>query len=194
MNANLNCTELEALLCDYVDGTLDAARRAEVEGHLSRCAACAELTRDAAAAVAFLDRTAEVEPPPALISRILQEIPIKTKAPERARAGARHWVRRLFEPILQPRLVMGMAMTILSFAMLGRFAGIEARPLRAADLDPAKVWMAMDDRLHRTWARTVKYYESLRLVYEIQSRLKEWSDQDAAEQAQTKPQPEAEKK
>lgn len=182
MNANLKCTELEVLLCDYVDGTLNAAQRGEAEAHLAGCEPCAELVRDAAAAVAFLDRTAEVDPPAALVTRIIQEIPA-TKSTAQAKTGLRRWLGRLFEPILQPRLVMGMAMTILSFAMLGRFAGIEARQLRAADLDPVKVWATMDDRMHRTWARAVKYYESVRLVYEIQSRLKEWSDQDAADQS-----------
>ena len=29
--------------------------------------------------------------------------------------------------------------------------------------------------------RMVKYYENLRLVYEIQSRLKEWTDQEEEE-------------
>ena len=73
---------------------------------------------------------------------------------------------------------MGMAMTILSFSMLGRFSGIEVRDLKPSDLQPAKVWAAVDDRAHRAWGRAVKYYENLRLVYEVQSRLQEWSEQD----------------
>ena len=32
----MNCAELEILICDYVDGTLDAGRKAEVERHLAR--------------------------------------------------------------------------------------------------------------------------------------------------------------
>ena len=73
---------------------------------------------------------------------------------------------------------MGMAMTVLSLAMLARFAHIEPRPLRASDLDPARVWQSIDDHSHRVWDRTMKYYDNLRLVIEIQSRLKEWSDQE----------------
>ena len=82
--------------------------------------------------------------------------------------------------VLQPRYVMGMAMTILSFSMLANFAHIEPRQLRPADLDPVKVWQGIDDRTHRIWDRTMKYYDNLRLVIEIQSRLKEWTDQDPA--------------
>lgn len=178
----LNCTDLEILLCDYVDGTLDAAARAAVEAHLSGCAGCAGLARDAAGAVEFMGRAAAVEPPPELVTRILHQIPAAGPAP-RTKAGFARLVSRWFQPVFQPRLVMGMAMTILSFAMLGRFAGIEARQLRAADLEPAKVWMALDDRVHRTWERAVKYYQSLRLVYEIQSQLREWNEQEEAEQS-----------
>ncbi|WP_395621662.1 hypothetical protein, partial [Dokdonella sp.] len=43
------------------------------------------------------------------------------------KSGARNWISRLLEPVLQPKFAMGMAMTILSFSMLGRFAGIEPR-------------------------------------------------------------------
>jgi hypothetical protein len=76
---------------------------------------------------------------------------------------------------------MGMAMTILSFGMLGKLSGIEARQLRPADLHPAAVWTAIDNRVHRTWERAVKYYENLRLVYEVQTRLQEWTRQEEEE-------------
>ena len=73
---------------------------------------------------------------------------------------------------------MGMAMTILSFSMLGRLAGIEVRQLKPQDLHPASVWAAVDNRVYRTWERAVKYYENLRLVYEVQTRLQEWTGQE----------------
>ncbi len=174
----MTCAELETLLCDYVDGTLAAAGRAAVESHLAVCPACAELARDAAAGAGFLERVAAVDPPPELVTRILFQIPAR---PGGARESLPHAIRRWFEPVMQPRFAMGMAMTILSFAMLGRFSGIKVRQLTAADLKPSAVWTEIDDRAHRTWARAVKYYESLRFVYEIQSRLKEWTEQDSAD-------------
>lgn len=173
----MNCADLDILLCDYVDGALTSEQRSTVEGHLSVCMACRELAADAATAVEFIHRAAEVEPPAELVTRIIfHNRPEKSTAPERK--GWRRWFGRWLEPVLQPRFAMGMAMTILSFSMLGRFAGIPSRQLRAADLEPAKVWATVDDRAHRTWERAVKYYESLRLVYEIQSRLREWTEQE----------------
>ena len=77
---------------------------------------------------------------------------------------------------------MGMAMTVLFFAMLGRVTGVQVRQLKPSDLDPVKVWMTTEDRAHRVWDRGMKYYDNLRLVYLIQTRLKEWSD-DQPEQA-----------
>jgi anti-sigma factor RsiW len=176
----MKCSDLETLLCDYLDRTLDAGAKAQVEQHLAECAACAGLARDAAAAVGFIARVERIEPPAELVTRILFQIPNRRPSAE-PRRGLREWLGRLVEPILQPRLAMGMAMTILSFAMLGRFAGIQPRQLRAADLNPVRVWAALDDRAHRTWERAVKYYENLRFVYEIQTRLRELTEQEDIE-------------
>ena len=48
-----------------------------------------------------------------------------------------------------------------------------------------KIWAVVDDRAHRSWDRAVKYYDNLRLVIEIQSRLKEWTDQDTSQVAES---------
>jgi len=174
----MTCSDFELVLCDYIDGTLPAKEQELAEVHLAGCAACAEFAADAGAAVKFMERAAPVEVPQALVTRILHQVPAKPPITEKARSAFGRLLGRVFEPVLQPRLVMGMAMTILSFAMLGRFAGIEARQLRAADLDPVKIVEATEDRLYRTWMRAVKYYESLRFVYEIQSRLRELTDSE----------------
>ena len=78
-------------------------------------------------------------------------------------------------------------MTILSFSMLGRFAGLQLRQLSPKDFNPAAVWQGIDDRLHRAWDRSVKFYESLRVVYEIQTRIREWTEQDQTERKAATP-------
>lgn len=171
-----NCTDIEILLCDYVDGTLEPAARPEVEAHLSGCPACRELLADQQSLLAFIETAAPVEPPPQLITRILYQGPARVEEIRRSATFAskvREWVR----PVLQPRFAMGMAMTILSFSMLGKFVA-PVKQLKPSDLDPVKVWSAVEDKAHRTWDRGVKYYESLRLVWEIQNRLRDWTEQE----------------
>jgi hypothetical protein len=179
----MTCAELEILLCDYVDGTLHLDQRAALENHLEGCAACTQLAVDVTGVTAFIERVAIVEPPAELMTRILHYAPNARQAAVEESAGpSRSWISRLLggvrQSVLQPRYVMGMAMTILSFSMLARFAHIEPRQLRPADLDPVKVWQGIDDRSHRVWDRTMKYYDNLKLVIEVQSRLKEWTDAD----------------
>ena len=177
----MNCADLESLLCDFVDGTLAAEQKATVERHLEVCPHCAELARDAAAAVSFMERAEEVQPPPELLTRLLFEPPWGRSRPHASSWRARF--RHLVQPVLQPRFAMGMAMTLLSFAMLARFVA-PMRQLRPEDLQPARIWAALDDRVYRGWQRSVKFYENLRFVYQIQSRLRDWQqEQDQDPQA-----------
>jgi hypothetical protein len=174
----LKCNDIEALLCDYVDGTLGDAGRAQVDGHVKNCDVCAELLADSQSAVHFMAAVADVEPPPELITRVLYKTQVEKPAAAKRDGQRGGWLRGLFQPLLQPRFAMGMAMTILSFSMIGRMAGIPQRPLTAADLEPAKIWSAIDGGAHRAFDRLAKYVDNLRLVYEIQNRLGEWSAQE----------------
>jgi hypothetical protein len=176
----MRCAEIEVLICDYLDGTLRTAEREELERHLASCAGCAELARDARAAVEFIDRAADVEPPPELITRLLFEAPWKA-AGTRPGKGLRAWLHDVFQPVLQPRFAMGMALTILSFSMLARFVS-PARELTQADLSPGQIWESIDNRAHRLWERTVKSYESIRFIYQIRSRLSEWQEERQADE------------
>jgi hypothetical protein len=177
----MTCGDLEILLPDYLEGTLADEQARSLEAHLADCPACAELARDARLAMAFMGRAADVEPPPELLTRILDETGSGRHGPLGRARGIRAWFGNLLAPVLQPRLVMGMALTILSFSMMARWAGISPRQLKASDMDPKKIWAVLDDRVNRTWARSVKFYEDIKFVYEIQTRLRVWTDQQEEE-------------
>jgi hypothetical protein len=85
-------------------------------------------------------------------------------------------------PVLQPRFAMSMAMTILSLALLARFVA-PVRQLRMSDLEPAQVWAGIEDRAYRAWGRTVKFYDNLKFVYQIQTTLREWQQQGEDQQS-----------
>jgi len=181
----MNCADAENLICDYA--TLTSAERFELERHLGECPACAELARDCAAGLAFLATVPEIEPPVELVNRILFAAPWGKK-----KSKLRLWLEPVFSPILQPRYAMSMAMTIVSFAMLARFV-VPMKSIRAEDLKPAAVWAGLEDRAYRAWGRALKFYDNLKVVYEIQATLKDWQqkneDQQAVSGAPSAPEP-----
>ena len=62
---------------------------------------------------------------------------------------------------LRPRLAMGIAVTILSFEAMARSTG-------APVLNPARIWTATESKITRAKNRTLKYYENLRFVFQME--------------------------
>jgi hypothetical protein len=177
----MHCSEFETLVADYLDGTLAAGERTAIEEHASACPGCAEFLRDVRSAVSFLERVPDVAPPAELITRIAYLAPSGRVRHPLDEPGIFGKIRaKWLQPLLQPKLAMGMAMTILSFAMLEKCTGIEVRHIPAADLNPVRIWGGLEDKVIRAKDRAVKYYENVRLVYEIQSRLKDMEAQREA--------------
>lgn len=178
----LSCEQFEILLADFIDGELSsparAGDRAAFEQHVGSCAACAAFTADAQDAVAFMEITADVEPPPVLMTKILHATNSGWEFKLRAK-GIRGAINRFFAPVLRPRFVMGAMLTLMSITMLTRCAGGPKTKLTAADLDPVRLWTSLDDRTHRLWDRTMKSYESMRLVFEIRNQINDWKQQQA---------------
>jgi len=172
----MTCEDFDGLLCDYIDGALSPARRQMAEVHIGSCTACAQLVRDSRFVMEFVDRSEDVEPPKELFTKILNQVPQSGLAAQVA--NSQTWLNRklrgIFAPVFQPRFVMGAMMTLLSLSMLTRCAGPPKHKLTGADLDPVRLWVSLDDKVERTWVRSVKAYESMRLVYEVQSQVTEW--------------------
>ena len=166
----MTCNDFDSLLCDYLDGRIPAERRQLAEVHLATCQACAELARDSREVLSLVERSADVDMPPELVTKILAQIPQNGLT---ARLSRGVWAP-LFQPLFQPRVVMGAMLTVLSLSMMTRCAGVPRHALTAADLDPVRIWGSLDDKVHRGWDRSVKTYESMKLVYEVQSRVSEW--------------------
>ena len=184
----MNCAEFEVLLADYLDNTLGAPERAALRQHASSCISCRDLLNDASGALSFLQRAEEVAVPAELITRIAYEAPTgRVRDPFERQSVFSKLLSKWLQPVLQPRLVMGMAMTILSFAMLERCTGMRVQQIQAADLNPVRIWGGVEDRAMRVKDRAVKYYENLRWVYEIEVRLRSLQDQPETAPEQTKP-------
>lgn len=181
----MHCAEFESILADYIDGTLGKAESAALEQHASSCAVCGAFMADVRGAVAFLKRVDEVAAPPALVTRIAYQVPIgRTRHPLERQGWLSRIHSKLLQPILQPRWAMGMAMTVLSFAMLERCTGVRVQHVQPADLNPVRVWAGVEDKALRVKDRAVKYYENLRFVYEIETRLRDFEEQQEASRNQ----------
>lgn len=179
----MKCAEFEIRVCDYQDGTLEAAARREVEEHATACVGCAELLAGGRELSGFLARVPAVETPPELVTNILYRTQPGSAAWKAATMGWRLW----FQPLLGPKFAMSMAMTILSVSMLYRVAGVEVRQLEAADLNPVKIWRAIDARAQGVWSKGVKVYQNVRFLWELQSQIGSLEAEEEAAGEEAKP-------
>src|ERR1700722_3969620 len=92
---------------------------------------------------------------------------------------ARQVARQAFEP----RLMMTAAMAFFSIALTLNLTGIKLTEVRAADLRPSRVRATLTRQYYSTNEQVMKYYENLRLVYEMEARVRELRRSTEAEPA-----------
>ncbi len=172
---NWSCEETEAQLTEYLDGTLAASTRAQVEAHVASCARCASMIANVGALVRSLAQLEPVAEPPNLAAAILEA----TLGPRRGKSDWRAWFGWL-RPLSQPRFAYGAVSVMVTVSVISQALGIQWRAPAVADLHPANVAHVANREAHQVYARGVKLVSDLRLVYEIQTRL-----QPASETRQT---------
>ena len=188
----MQCSEFEALLTDALDGILKGGGLLRFQSHRQSCALCSVMFAEAEAGKTWLHALEEAEPPRNLMHNILAA----TSGVESARVPAAQsspWAERIFgrilpvlAPMMQPRFAMSFAMAFFSVSIMLNLAGVRVTDLKYVDLRPAAVRDNTVRSFYETTARVEKYYENLRLVYEIESRVRELTN--AATPAE-KPQP-----
>jgi hypothetical protein len=149
------------------------------------CQACTALFEEARRGREWLEfLSAEPEVPFGLLDKILAQtgpgqvagyglvtgggnvVPI---TPAWQRPGFVGKVRRFAEP----RLLMTAAMAFFSVAMTLNLTGVRISDLRLADLRPSTIRSFMERRLTAASTPIIRYYDHLRLVYEVQTRMRE---------------------
>jgi hypothetical protein len=173
----------EALLSEAIDGQLSASRTQIFEAHGRVCAICGPLLADAVAGRQWLKSLEEVEPPAYLINNILaattgiSSARLRAAAPEH-RTGiagrARQWWDSFVAPtaafVRQPRFVMSFGMIFFSFSLALSAAGVKPSDVAKIDVRPS----ALKRTYYTTQGKVVKFYENIRFVYEIESRVREF--------------------
>ncbi len=173
----MQCGEFDALLSQAIDGTLSGERLQAFEAHGLECPLCGPMLRDAEAGRSWLKSLEEVEPPAALINNILLATSgvAAGKATARATWGERigRWIDAAVSPVFavarQPRFAMSFGMAFFSLSVTLSIAGVRPKDLRRVDLRPS----AIRRTYYETQGRVVKYYENIRFVYEIESRVRQ---------------------
>jgi hypothetical protein len=158
-----SCLQVEERLSDHLDGALTAAEEREFNEHAAGCANCAPLLAQVKFTVGRVHTLEAVEAPAKLVSNILAQ----TLGPRKTKRNLLAWI-----PVLwQPRFAMGTATVLATLMILFQAtAGLKPNSSLAA-LSPSNIYVQVNLRAHRAFARSVKFINDLRVVYEIQSRL-----------------------
>ena len=180
----MECTEFEALLSEAMDrdGQLSPARRESFDAHRRVCAVCGPLFAEVQAGQQWLRSLEAVEPPAHLVHNILAATSgVLSTRPLAAREGRttpfgerlREAWDSFFAPVSafvrQPRFVMSFGMIFFSFSLALNVAGVKPGDVAKVDLRPSALRHAYRD----AQIRVVKYYDNIRFVYEIESKVRE---------------------
>lgn len=162
------CDQIEAQLSDYLEGLLQEPEREAFETHVKDCAECAPLVASVKSLVTELHSMEEMVAPSRLVYSILDQ----TLGP-REKATGWEAFRKFLAGLATPKFAYGCASVLATLFILISASGISLRKPKLADLHPVNVYRNADRRLHLAYAGTVKYVSDLRVVYEIQSRLRQ---------------------
>jgi len=206
------CGQWETLLPDALDGLLKPADQAVFSEHMAVCTACAALFEESRRGREWLEfLSPEPEIPAGLVDRILAHtgpghptslpaagpmptpaggVPVELLAtPKWQRPGFIGFVRRFAEP----RLVMTGAMAFFSIALTLNLLGLRITSVRLSDLRPTALRSFMERQLTTASVPIIRYYDHLRFVYEVQSRMRQLRSapetEDQNQNAPKNPQP-----
>jgi Putative zinc-finger len=173
--SGMPCSEFDALLMEAVEGKLTGEQAERFRSHADVCGVCGPLFADAKSGFTWLQSLGEVEPPANLVHNILAATSERDLAASKAAAakpGFAERVRALFTPLLQPRLAGTFAMGFFSLSLLLNVTGVRVSDISKVDLRPS----AIQKTYYAASSRVVRYYENLRIVYELQSKAREIKD------------------
>lgn len=207
------CGQWETLLADALDGQLRPEDESTFSDHMASCKACAGLFEEARRGREWLDfLSVEPEVPAGLLDKLLAQtgpgqqpaygivsvdnlvaatpggIPLKDAAiPAWQKPGFMGYVRRFAEP----RLMMTAAMAFFSIALTLNLTGVKLSEIRMSDLRPSSIRSLVERRVTMASTPIVRYYDHLRLVYEVQSRMREIKRNQESEEAQPRTSPQS---
>lgn len=181
---NWTCEHTEQRLSDYIDQALHVNDRRAFDAHVNSCPNCTALVSRVSRLVTRMQLMEDVAPPPRLALNILD----RTIGP---RETAKGWSGFLhgFKSLLSPRMAYGFLSAGVTLMVLLSASGFSWRKPKLADLAPANIYRNADRQVHLVYAQSTRFVSGLRVVYEIQTRLREENEIPAGQEAAPKPAP-----
>ncbi len=174
--SGMQCAEFDLLLSEAIDGTLGSAEREKFEAHRASCPNCGPMFAEARRGLQLLRSLAEVEPPANFVHNVLAATSGRTESAVAEPRPRESWWKRwravaqpALGPVLQPKFAMSFAMAFFSISLVLNLAGVKLGNLRHLDLSPNAIVRGA----YEAQGRVIKYYENIRFVYEIESRVQE---------------------
>ena len=176
----MQCNEFDLLLSDALDGVLSGPGLDRFQAHARTCKTCGPLLAEAEAGRNWLKGLTEVEPPASLVPSILasttgvdsQRLRTIVRAPQPRVSWFEHVQASFLEPIWavvrQPRFAMSFGMAFFALSVSLTMAGVKPADLAQISLRPT----AIRRTYYNTQARVVRYYDNVRLVYEVQAAVR----------------------
>jgi len=169
---NWTCEQTELLLTDYLDGLLPADEQRAFDLHVNSCERCTPLVSSVVHTMSSLRALPELETPPRLVYNIL-DVTLGPRDKVTGWTAFLAWVRGF----ASPKFAYGAVSVAATFLMVLTVSGsINWKKPRLADLAPSNIYRNTNRQAHLAYARGTKYVSDLRVVYEIQSRLRQDND------------------
>ena len=179
------CGQWETLLADALDGLLRPEDEATFSSHMAGCANCTTLFEEARQGREWLEfLSPEPEVPAGLLDKLLAQTgpgqvagfglatPAGSVVPITVIAQRQSLMTRL-RRFAEPRLLMTAAMAFFSIAVTLNLTGVRLTRIRFSDLKPSSLRMYAVRQFTMASTPIIRYYDHLRFVYEVQSRMRE---------------------
>lgn len=147
---------------------MTAPERAEFEAHAHECADCGPLVASVRSLISEMQSVGPLEVPPQLIYSILDQ----TLGP---REQVTFW--QFLGGLATPKFAYGTASVMATLFILLSASCLSFRKPKLSDLNPSNVARNVNRQAHLSYAHMVKYVSDMRVVYEIQSRLRQDENQ-----------------
>jgi hypothetical protein len=170
----VECPEVENILGLYVEGGLAETQSAIVRAHLSACEACALLALEMEFTISLCKEFPELEPPPHLIERVLQET-----IGLRQSLSWMEYLRELFRPVYaSPRFATGACLAAISFSIVMNALGVNLGEVRWSEITPRNVVDGLNRTVNVTYDIGMRRLNDLKILYQLQSKIEELRTDD----------------